>query len=308
MTIADVTGFHGCISASSWQNRSSVSITAFVPSLPASAEVGDPSATRTVYVTVVLLIALGVALVALTVWLVRRTRPDPQLLAPLEEMETRAWRKQDPAAQRRALDASRPAGARPVRREAAEPSVDTDFAASRPVVSFDDLADGPSPSDRVDHDLEFDDAEFDDDVVIAESLADADADADADTAGDAEAENDVAATGDLDVSGELDVSAEVDTAADEGDGARADDFGTDDDGADSPVQVSSQIADAADRPDVEVENDQTETTRVPADSEGDVDTSSVNGTSPATEIDGADEDETKLTATRPRRLRRFRRT
>ncbi len=94
----------------------------------------------------IVLVALGVALGSLALWLVRRTRPEPQLLAPLEEMETRAWRKQDPAAQRRALDASRPAGARPVRREAAEPVVDTEFAASRPVVGFDDLVDVPAPT------------------------------------------------------------------------------------------------------------------------------------------------------------------
>ena len=96
----------------------------------------------------VALIALGIGLGALALWLVRRTRPEPQLLAPLEEMETRAWRKQDPAGQRRALDASRPAGARPVRREAAEPAVDTDFAAARPVVGFDDLVDGEQPDGR----------------------------------------------------------------------------------------------------------------------------------------------------------------
>jgi len=129
------------IAGSSWQNRAPVSAVAILFQLPASASVGDPSATRTVYVTVVLLVVLAVAFAALAVWLVRRTRPEPQLLAPLERMETRAWRRQDPAAQRRALDASRPAGARPVHREAAEPAVDTEFAEARPVRGFDDLAD-----------------------------------------------------------------------------------------------------------------------------------------------------------------------
>ena len=144
-----------CISLRSWQNRCPVSIAANVPSLLASASVGDPSATRTVYITVVALLVLGVALVALAVWLWRRTRPELQLLAPLEQMDTRAWRKQDPAGQRRALDASRPPGARPVRREAAEPDMDTEFAAPRPVVGFDDLADAPAPlPDDADHDHE----------------------------------------------------------------------------------------------------------------------------------------------------------
>lgn len=134
---------HPCNSAWSWQNRSPVSVASLLSSIPESESVGDPAATRTVYITVGLLVLLGVALAALAVWLWRRTRPEPQLLAPLEEMQTRRWRKQDPAGQRRALDASRPAGARPVRREAAEPAVDTDFGTTRPVVGFDDLVDDP---------------------------------------------------------------------------------------------------------------------------------------------------------------------
>ncbi len=153
----DVGTLHARILPSSWQNRSPVSFPSRVPSLPASVSVGDPSATRTVYVTVILLVVLGFALAALAVWLWRRTRPEPQLLAPLEEMATRGWRKQDPAGQRRALDASRPAGARPVRREAAVPVVDSEFAAERPVVGFDDLAEvraSASPEDDVEPDDE----------------------------------------------------------------------------------------------------------------------------------------------------------
>lgn len=123
---------------------------ATLPFLPATASVGDPSATRTVYITVVLLVVLAAALAVLAVWLFKRTRPEPQLLAPLEEMDSRAWRRQDPAGQRRALDASRPPGARPVHREAAEPDVDTEFAAERPVQSFDDLSDDPAPDDATD--------------------------------------------------------------------------------------------------------------------------------------------------------------
>lgn len=130
-------------------------------------EIGDPDATRTVYITIAVFVLLGSALVALVVWLIRRTRPEAQLLAPLETMATRGWRGQDPAAQRRTLDESRPAGARPMRREAAEPSVVSDFGDRRPVRSFDDLAEGQltSPDEPDDH------ASDDADVEATESMA-----------------------------------------------------------------------------------------------------------------------------------------
>lgn len=104
--------------------------------------VGDPDATRTVYTTVVVLAVLGVLLVALAVWLHRRTRPDRELLAPLEEMQTRRWRRRDPATQLRLLDEARPAAAEPLKRSVSVPRYDADFAADRPVSDFADLAEG----------------------------------------------------------------------------------------------------------------------------------------------------------------------
>jgi hypothetical protein len=75
-------------------------------------EVGDPSRTRTVYVAVALLVALGLALVVLALWLVRRTRVDPQVLAPLELMGDRSWRREaDPESRVQRLDEVRPDGA-----------------------------------------------------------------------------------------------------------------------------------------------------------------------------------------------------
>lgn len=159
---------------------------------PATASVGDPSATRTVYVTVILLVALAVALAVLAVWLFRRTRPEPQLLAPLEEMDSRAWRRQDPAGQRRALDASRPPGARPVHREAAEPAVDTDFATPRPIQSFDDLSDDPASNPSpVEADVENDADESDghDDEDHADESDGHDADDDGDDGDDGDGDN-----------------------------------------------------------------------------------------------------------------------
>jgi hypothetical protein len=111
--------------------------------------VGDPGSTRLVYATIAGLVVIGIVLVALGVWLIRETRVDPPVLAPLERMGDRTWRRQtDPAAQRRNLDEVRPAGAQPLRSEPAPPSVDAEFElAERPVRSLSDLA-PPAPDER----------------------------------------------------------------------------------------------------------------------------------------------------------------
>lgn len=108
--------------------------------LAASDPVGDPSATRTVYTAVVVLVVLGVVLAALAGWILRRTRPEPELLAPLEEMDTRRWRRLDPATQRRLLDVARPDGAVPLVPSMSEPDIDIEFMSNRPVTGFEDLA------------------------------------------------------------------------------------------------------------------------------------------------------------------------
>jgi hypothetical protein len=81
---------------------------------PASAllSVGDPARTRTVYVAIALLVALGLGLVLVAMWLARRTRVDPAVLAPLEVMGQRKWRRSaDVQWRQERLDESRPAGA-----------------------------------------------------------------------------------------------------------------------------------------------------------------------------------------------------
>jgi hypothetical protein len=106
---------------------------------------GDSSATRTVYGVVIALGVIGVALLVLTIWLFKQTKPEPQLLAPLERMDDRAWRKQEPAEMRRDLDSLRPTGARPVTREKSVPDVDAEFAQHKPTLgTFDDLQAEPS--------------------------------------------------------------------------------------------------------------------------------------------------------------------
>lgn len=131
----------------SWQTLAPVLFDALASSsrvsvvATAAPRVGDPRATQTVYTTIVVLVVLGIVLVALAFWVFRRTRPEAELLAPLEIMQTREWRKLSPAAQRRLLDELRPAGAIPLHREASQPAVDTSFATVAPVSSFDDLSD-----------------------------------------------------------------------------------------------------------------------------------------------------------------------
>lgn len=66
----------------------------------------------TTLIVVALLLALAVVMIAVAVWLIRRTRRDVPALGPLEVMADRSWRKG--AADRRAelLDRARPEGAR----------------------------------------------------------------------------------------------------------------------------------------------------------------------------------------------------
>jgi hypothetical protein len=102
--------------------------------------VGDQSSTRTVYAVIFALATIGVVLIFIGVWIFRQTKPDPELLAPLERMADRSWRQQDPVQRRRTLDEARPEGAQPVLREKGVPEVDQDFAQSKPSIgNFDDL-------------------------------------------------------------------------------------------------------------------------------------------------------------------------
>lgn len=97
-----------------------------------------------VYAMVAGLVVVGVAFLLLGIWLFRQTRYDPPVLAPLERMGDKKWRRQsDPATQRRVLDEVRPEGAEPLRHESSPPKLDAEFElAERPVTSMSDL--GPS--------------------------------------------------------------------------------------------------------------------------------------------------------------------
>jgi hypothetical protein len=101
--------------------------------------VGDPGRDRTVYATILLLVALGFTLIMLAVWLFRNTRPDPDVLAPLERMGERKWRGADPVWQHRNLDEVRPHEADPLEPSSAPPATDDDFERGPQPIGFDDL-------------------------------------------------------------------------------------------------------------------------------------------------------------------------
>jgi hypothetical protein len=104
--------------------------------------VGDPGASRTVYAMVVGLLLVGVGFLVLGAWLIRRTRRDLDVLAPLELMGEAEWARHDPATQARMLDAVRPAGARPLHSAIPSPRFDADFDRAPAFNSLDDLGPG----------------------------------------------------------------------------------------------------------------------------------------------------------------------
>lgn len=107
----------------------------------------DPESTRLVYSMVIGLVVVGIALILLGVWILRQTRSDLEVLAPLERMGDGDWRKRDPSTQRRMLDEVRPEGAQPLVPEPLAPPLDAEFEqGDHPVASFSDL--GPGVGDE----------------------------------------------------------------------------------------------------------------------------------------------------------------
>lgn len=70
--------------------------------------VSDPSNQRIITVVTIGLVLLGVAVVGVTVWFWRSTRPEPPALGPLEEMSRRRFRELPDDARQERLDAVRP--------------------------------------------------------------------------------------------------------------------------------------------------------------------------------------------------------
>jgi hypothetical protein len=147
------------------------------PSVAAS--IGDPDGTRTITAIVALLVVLGIGLTMLAVWLFKTTRPDPELLAPLDVMGERRWRRADPVWQRRRLDEVRPAEARPLTPSVAPPEFDEAFDQGPTASGFDDLHDPvdhqpiDSHNDDDRHDDRHEDEDQDDETVEVDDEAEA---------------------------------------------------------------------------------------------------------------------------------------
>ncbi|MEX2626133.1 MAG: hypothetical protein WD225_04580 [Ilumatobacteraceae bacterium] len=103
--------------------------------------VGDSGSTRTVLAAIAFLVAIGIGLLVLAGWLVRATRADPEVLAPLEVMGERSWRRADPVWQRRQLDEVRPSEAEPLEPMAAPPALDAEFDLGPQLGDFSDFDD-----------------------------------------------------------------------------------------------------------------------------------------------------------------------
>lgn len=70
--------------------------------------VSDSGSSNTVLAVTLALVILGVALIGVTTWFWRATRPDPEALGPLLVMSERDFARRGPIEQRRSLDAARP--------------------------------------------------------------------------------------------------------------------------------------------------------------------------------------------------------
>ena len=85
----------------------------------------------------------------LGIWIVRQTRVDLDVLAPLERMGDGEWKKRDRSTQRRMLDEVRPEGAHPLAPATRPPSLDDEFELDEhPVTSFSDLGPGVPSEER----------------------------------------------------------------------------------------------------------------------------------------------------------------
>lgn len=113
--------------------------------------INDADSTRKVYLLAAGLALLGVVLLVATVWFWRSTRPEPELLGPLEKMGERRFRQLDGRARQDALNSARAKDAEPmhwgvVRGDApSSPEIDLEAAARSEVMGYDDLRD-PEPA------------------------------------------------------------------------------------------------------------------------------------------------------------------
>ncbi|MBG7604085.1 MAG: hypothetical protein IZT58_05520 [Actinobacteria bacterium] len=168
----------------------------------ASLAAGDVQSTRIVYAMVIGLALIGILFVLLGIWVIRQTRVDLEVFAPLERMGPR-------------------------------PSVDTEFEKpDRPVKSFDDLTEGgdPTPASGASLELDAGESEAPDGEPGSDAGNDVAADADADDNESAE----VDAESDIDTEPDADTEPEVDASGEDVDEEESD--GTSSSGATQPVE------------------------------------------------------------------------
>ena len=109
--------------------------------------ISDSGSTRTVYLLAAGLAVLGVGLLVITISFWKSSKPEPQLLAPLEVMEDKKFRGLGKMEQRRALDAVRPPDAQPINKSVvigtpiAHPELDLRAMGRAVPASMDDLQD-----------------------------------------------------------------------------------------------------------------------------------------------------------------------
>ena len=231
--------------------------------------VGDPDRDRTVYAAIVLLVALGVGMIMLAVWLLRNTRPDPEVLAPLERMGERKWRRADPVWQRRRLDEVRPGGADPLEPTSAPPATDAEFERGPQPIGFDDLVAASSATVAVASELPAPapgtmardpdnmSAPYEHDADDPDSPGDADLPGESGSPGDAAAATGGEEDADEDITGEQDtddfftvLETDVDTDADietEADGGHDDEAAADGAAGDADADANEHAAVSDDR-------------------------------------------------------------
>ena len=118
--------------------------------------INDADSTRKVYLLAAGLALLGVVLLVATVWFWRSTRPEPELLGPLEKMGERRFRRLDGRARKDALNSARSKNAKPMRwglvhgDAPMSPEIDLEAAARTEMVGYDDLRDPAPPSNTSD--------------------------------------------------------------------------------------------------------------------------------------------------------------
>ena len=188
--------------------------------------VNDSNSTRNVYLLAGGLAVLGIALLVITIWFWRSTRPEPALLAPLEIMGERKFRQLEVIQQHKLLDSVRPQDARTLRWGTVQGDpieavvIDLEAAARSRVIDFDDLREPATvlaEHDHLERDLVHDPLLS---VLVAAAAAAAydelhpAVEASASDEADIEVDANIEVEADIEVDANIEVEADVETETD----------------------------------------------------------------------------------------------